>query len=660
MSTDEEPLYKKVKYSILSEHVFSDELEELLTEHWHNNTSVKTPNIEVVGKPFKVVKISNLFNSENFIDEIKTELVDIKCRRHSIDLYQFEQSADLANVDFEHLSQLYHTFRSDIALWLEKITRIELNRKISISSCCYSDTDYLLCHDDNMGDRRIAFIYYLTKNWTADDGGALDIFDTDENGWPRNVVRSFVPEYNSLIFFEVVDNSYHQVAEVTSPDKARWSINGWFHGPVTRPPKPERPLLQLPCYEPENTQMELVKWVSKYYLFPKIIDELQKAVEKDSYTFLGNFLKDEVYAQALKEITSDDIVWSKAGPADLRNYEVADEKTLPETLKNICKLFKSINMFQLLKRFTHLDLVPVNETTKPKMSIEVQRWCSGCYFLIETAPQESQYPKDIPDQMIDFDQTMTNPIELNLELNLDTPSFSGNYDAPIPPVDPPPEEEEGKGKKKKKRKVIDKDKLEEEFQKMKGICFRDDDDSDISDIGDYLSDPNEKSSSSVPSSGPSSVRSNIEEEENNVTIAEAASDSSTAPAANLPTVPVEVEEAEVELEVEVVDGDEATSPIPEPVEPDIVVVDESEDQPSVPTEPGALDVIMQFHTDRLPDEHGIDYVAPDEKDAAIIHIPPKDNHLCLVYKTSSTCRIHRYIDHYYTEYFYNLICTYYE
>jgi Rps23 Pro-64 3,4-dihydroxylase Tpa1-like proline 4-hydroxylase len=44
-----------------------------------------------------------------------------------------------------------------------------------------SFVDTLLCHDDDLEERRIAFIYYLTPDgddgWTAEDGGQLDLFD---------------------------------------------------------------------------------------------------------------------------------------------------------------------------------------------------------------------------------------------------------------------------------------------------------------------------------------------------------------------------------------------------------------------------------------------------------------------------------------------------
>jgi Rps23 Pro-64 3,4-dihydroxylase Tpa1-like proline 4-hydroxylase len=39
--------------------------------------------------------------------------------------------------------------------------------------------DVLLCHDDELDTRRIAFAFYLVPLWTKDDGGLLDLFDMD-------------------------------------------------------------------------------------------------------------------------------------------------------------------------------------------------------------------------------------------------------------------------------------------------------------------------------------------------------------------------------------------------------------------------------------------------------------------------------------------------
>ena len=43
----------------------------------------------------------------------------------------------------------------------------------------YSGGDFLLCHDDRLSNRRIAFVYNLTENWLPEEGGALEILETD-------------------------------------------------------------------------------------------------------------------------------------------------------------------------------------------------------------------------------------------------------------------------------------------------------------------------------------------------------------------------------------------------------------------------------------------------------------------------------------------------
>jgi len=51
--------------------------------------------------------------------------------------------------------------------------------------CC---VDILLCHDDELDTRRVAFALYLTPSWSKEDGGRLDLFDMD------GLYASFVPE----------------------------------------------------------------------------------------------------------------------------------------------------------------------------------------------------------------------------------------------------------------------------------------------------------------------------------------------------------------------------------------------------------------------------------------------------------------------------------
>lgn len=96
---------------------------------------------------------------------------------------------------------------------MSTITGFELTQ-ISATCSLYSNTDYLLVHDDQREDRRVAFILYLTDNygWNQADGGCLHLFSKDHAGQPSEVVRSVVPANNQLIFFPVTNDSYHEVS----------------------------------------------------------------------------------------------------------------------------------------------------------------------------------------------------------------------------------------------------------------------------------------------------------------------------------------------------------------------------------------------------------------------------------------------------------------
>lgn len=367
---------------LFSKHIYSVEFQEEFKKHWHSQSNFKSANLEIISKPFKVCRISNFLRDKTFIENLKNEIEHFDHTRKDLDLYQFEKTSDLVSATTEYIPILNRSFREDLVSWMKFNTNIELNGKVSMSSARYYKRDYLLCHDDNMDDRRIAYIFYLTNDWSKEDGGALDLFDTDEEGLPRNVVKSLIPEYNSLVFFEVADNSYHQVAEVLTEDKCRWSINGWFHGPLKKDfHKPRKCKPEKTFVEPNCTEVNLHSWITDEYLNPDITAQIQVEVQIQSYTLLKDFLKEPMYQQIANDLTSRDISWRMIGPPNVRHYEVADEQTLPKLLKDFCELFKSISFFQLLNEYTGLDLVP-EENNRPKMTLELQRWSAGCYTLL--------------------------------------------------------------------------------------------------------------------------------------------------------------------------------------------------------------------------------------------------------------------------------------
>ncbi|KAG5334761.1 OGFD1 hydroxylase, partial [Acromyrmex charruanus] len=395
---------------LFSEHIYDTKFQEEFKKCWHSQSDFKSANLEIISKPFKVCKISNFLRDKKILENLKSELERHDYIRKVLDLYQFEKTEDLHHFTDKYIQMLNRSFRKDLISWMSRNMDIELNGKVLMSSARYHNTDRLLCHDDNMIDRKIAYILYLTDDWSEKDGGALDLFDTDEEGSPRKVVKSLIPEYNSLVFFEVVENSYHQVAEVLAHDKCRWSINGWFHGPL------KKDFHKLPRHEPAKTFLEpsstkvnLHSWVSNNYLEPNVMDQIQEDVEISSYTFLKSFLKESVYQQIANDLTSQDISWRMTGPPDIRHYEIADEQTLPKLLRDFCDLFKSISFFQLLKKYTGLDLVP-EKTKRPKMTLELQRWSSGCYTLL----YDKSLLKDTSDESTrtltsDFSTSEVNP-----------------------------------------------------------------------------------------------------------------------------------------------------------------------------------------------------------------------------------------------------------
>ncbi|XP_028404609.1 prolyl 3-hydroxylase OGFOD1-like isoform X2 [Dendronephthya gigantea] len=309
------------------------------------------------------------------------------------------------------------------------ITNIPLDKNAIDMSCAkYSNTDVLLCHDDELEGRRIAYIFYLVPPWTKNDGGSLDLYTTDELGQPDKIVKSLIPEWNSLVFFEVTPVSFHQVSEVIS-DKTRLSISGWFHGPPIDRPSPNKELPQTKQRPIPLRDEILISWVNPMYLQPDIVDDIRESFEENSEIELKDFLLEEKYDALLEELKHENTKWTRIGPDNKRKYEKADESSLTSHVRECLELFKSEPMFKLLTTFTGLKLsdVDINSSEnseknenegKPNDSItttetlaedkdklineksyrchgKVCRWSHGCYTLIhDNDPEASEMALD--------------------------------------------------------------------------------------------------------------------------------------------------------------------------------------------------------------------------------------------------------------------------
>ncbi|ETE59203.1 2-oxoglutarate and iron-dependent oxygenase domain-containing protein 1, partial [Ophiophagus hannah] len=160
------------------------------------------------------------------------------------------------------------------------------------NSCFVPDT--LLCHDDELEGRRIAFILYLVPPWEKQDGGTLDLFCTD----------------------------------VVSKEKCRLSVSGWFHGPsVARPPRHVEPRIPRSPHVPRDHEI-LYDWINPAYLDMDSQTQIQEEFEDRSEMLLKDFLKRDKYQLVCKALKTEGLSWSSRGPPNKRRKRKEEERLL--------------------------------------------------------------------------------------------------------------------------------------------------------------------------------------------------------------------------------------------------------------------------------------------------------------------------------------------
>uniref|UniRef100_A0A0A1XG59 uS12 prolyl 3-hydroxylase n=1 Tax=Zeugodacus cucurbitae TaxID=28588 RepID=A0A0A1XG59_ZEUCU len=315
----------------------------------------------------------------------------VQWSRKQMDLYEFYQSTDLSNMaSCKLLTSFLQMLRRTVRPWLEALTGLKLDY-VSASCSMYTCGDYLLVHDDLLKDRQIAFIYYLSpwenaEQWREEQGGCLELFNSDEHGFPLfPVKRKISPKNNQFAFFKVGARSFHQVGEVTSFDYPRLTINGWFHGAsnddliadIMRPFEKQEfttPVNKLP--------INISELLNEVYLKAATKKSIQKRIEDNSEICLYEFLRREIFEQALEQLLHDDTLkWRREGPANAHNYEVLELDTANNAISRLISLFSSTEMFALLRDYTDLDLAGPN-AANPTYNLQLQRWSHGNYTVL--------------------------------------------------------------------------------------------------------------------------------------------------------------------------------------------------------------------------------------------------------------------------------------
>ena len=180
----------------------------------------------IEAKPFPSLSIKNfLKDNKPLFEAIKKELF---CKKDS-DLFSFSQTNSLFYSKNPIIQSAVKLFSSQtFSSLISAISRIKLKAgALDISGSLYEKTGYLLCHDDRVEDRKIAFILYLSETFTKKDGGALALY-SNNGDHPYQKIISYLPIENSLFIFQVSKISWHEVEEVLS-NKKRYAVGGWLH-----------------------------------------------------------------------------------------------------------------------------------------------------------------------------------------------------------------------------------------------------------------------------------------------------------------------------------------------------------------------------------------------------------------------------------------------
>ncbi|XP_068172031.1 prolyl 3-hydroxylase OGFOD1 [Antennarius striatus] len=409
--------------------VLGDErVKAAVKEAWSRRTQFSHGDLELDCQPFPHCIIRNFLSSEAFVENLQRELLELGFHNKSNDLYKFQQSDDLKKRTEPHISVLRTVLFGCFRSWLGEVLGVELETTVDVSCARYEYTDVLLCHDDELEGRRVAFILYLVPPWQSSDGGTLDLYSTDSNLQPQTIMKSLVPSLNTLVLFEVSPVSFHQVSEVLTQDKHRLSLSGWFHGPsLQRPPRhTEAPIPRNPHLPRDETV--LLEWINPVYLDISYQEQIQEEFEDSSEIQLKDFLKEEKFREVREALRLTQIEWMKRGPPNKRCYEVASLDSLPQCVSACWELLHSEAFFLLLSNFTGLRLhylCPADdddgadkkkaeddtregessqsahasrddELSTPLCSGELRRWTHGSYTLLHDAEAaRAEYALDL-------------------------------------------------------------------------------------------------------------------------------------------------------------------------------------------------------------------------------------------------------------------------
>ncbi|XP_068623016.1 prolyl 3-hydroxylase sudestada1 isoform X2 [Battus philenor] len=396
----------------------SQEVKTKLKNHWQEKKDYSSEEASLTCDPFRLCLLHDLLANVEIINNIVDDMNTLDWLRKKMDLYEFHQTTDLANLTWQRsIRGIYELLKTEVMDWVSEVTGLQLT-SVSASCSLYGPGDHLLVHDDLLADRRVAFILYLAPHgpparlahlarppstdhcaditngdkqartewggWHESMGGALELLARDELGRAAAVRRRLCPRNNTLAFFKVGHDSFHQVGEVLSLELPRLSINGWFHGPAPSPaspcPAPPAPPAPQPPpnHPPHNEVVLLNQWVDAPYMSPRIRAQIQEQMERASEVCLQNVLLPQRYQELLDALRHPDVEWEEAGPAQQRRYRRVSAQWArdhPGPIHDLLQLVSSATFLRLLADCTDLQLTAYSR-------LELQQWRPGDFTLL--------------------------------------------------------------------------------------------------------------------------------------------------------------------------------------------------------------------------------------------------------------------------------------
>lgn len=205
-----------------------------LLQEWLDEKYLKTGNTKKLivmfsrNKPFPFLELNDFLKAEKAAGVLKA-LSGEKFHEKESDLFKFMQTDDLNNTSSRELQEFRDfLYSKEFVGYMDQLTGFRLKTDaIDLAGTLYQDTDYLLCHDDRLEGRKIAYLFYLS-DMEEKDGGSLNLF-ASKSEVPVKIGKKIIPRFNTFAFFEVSPISFHEVEEVIA-QKQRIAIGGWFYG----------------------------------------------------------------------------------------------------------------------------------------------------------------------------------------------------------------------------------------------------------------------------------------------------------------------------------------------------------------------------------------------------------------------------------------------